>query len=140
MSTVEIQSGLSPGLVRQPPPAGSDRGSTVIARKVLEKIAGQIAKDETFAGGSSGGFLGIGARADLSARPQAHVELAGNIASLKVDVGLPYPVPLRQATDQLRDRISSRVTDLTGVEVRQVDVTVSWLRPKESANGRRRLL
>lgn len=140
MSTVEIQSGLSPGLVRQPPPAGSDHGSTVIARKVLEKIAGQIAKDETFAGGSSGGFLGIGARADLSARPRAHVELAGNIASLKVDVGLPYPVPLRQATDQLRDRISSRVTELTGVEVRQVDVTVSWLRPKESANGRRRLL
>lgn len=138
MSAPGIQGGLSPG-TRQRFPEVGDRGSTVLSRKALEKIAGQIAKDETFAGGSSGGFLGIGAKADLSARPQANVELAGNIASLKVEVGLPYPVPLRRATDQLRDRISSRITELTGVEVRQVDVTVSWLRPDESANGRRRL-
>ena len=116
-----------------------DRGSTVMSRKVIEKIAGQIAKDETYAGGSSGGFLGIGARADLSARPQAQVELAGNIASLRVEVGFPYPVPLRQATEQLRDRVASRVTELTGVEVRQVDVTVSWLRPHGTDSSHRRL-
>ena len=137
MSAPGIQRGLAPG-TRQRLELG-DRGSTVLSRKVLEKIAGQIAKDETFAGGRSGGFLGIGARTDLSARPQASVELAGNVASLKVEVGLPYPVPLRHATEQLRDRISSRITDLTGVEVRQVDVTVAWLRPNDSAGGGRRL-
>lgn len=122
----------------QPRPEVGDRGSTRLSRKVLEKIAGQVAKDETFAGGSSGGFLGIGAQADLSARPQADVELAGNVASLKVEVGLPYPAPLRQLADQLRDRMSGRITELTGVEVRQVDVTISWLRPDAPA-GRRRL-
>ena len=117
----------------------NDRGETVLARRVLEKTASQVARDETFAGGSSGGFLGIGARADLSARPDASVELAGNVASLKVTVGLPYPVPLRQATEQLRRRITERVTALTGVQVRQVDIMVSWLRPPDSGPRRRNL-
>ena len=138
MSAPGIQDARSP-VARKPRLDVGDRGTTVLARKVLEKVAAQVVVDETFAGGSSGGFLGIGARADLSARPQAKVELAGNVASLRVEVGLPYPVPLRQATDQLRDRISSRVSEMTGVEVRQVDVTVSWLRPQETSDGRRRL-
>ena len=111
----------APGLEGTRPPAASrrplrdvgDRGATALSRKVLEKIAGQVAKDETFAGGRSGGFLGIGAQADMSARPKADVELAGNIASLRIEVGLPYPVPIRQAADQLRDRISGRITELT---------------------------
>ena len=138
MSAPGLQSALSPGARPRRLEVG-ERGTTVLSRKVLEKIAGQIVRDETYAGGSSGGFLGIGRQADLSARPQANVELAGNIAALRVEVGLPYPVPLRQAADQLRERISSRITELTGVQVRQVDVTVSWLRPKESGAGRRRL-
>lgn len=117
----------------------NDRGETVLSRRVLEKTASQVARDETFAGGSSGGFLGIGARADLSARPDASVELAGNIASLKVTVGLPYPIALRQATEQLRRRITDRVSELTGVEVRQVDITVSWLKPTAAQQSRRRL-
>lgn len=139
MSAAGIQDVRSTAARRQSLDVG-DRGRTVLSRKVLEKVAAQIVVDETFAGGSSGGFLGIGARADLTARPDAKVELAGNVASLKVEVGLPYPVPLRQATDQLRDRISSRVSEMTGVEVRQVDVTISWLRPDEPVDGRRRLL
>lgn len=125
---------------RRPRRALEDRGSTSMSRKVLEKIASQVARDETEAGGSSGGFLGIGTRADFSARPDASVELAGNIASLRVRVGLPYPVPLRRATNELRQRIAGRVTELTGVQVRQVDVTVAWLRPRPASSGRRHLL
>ncbi|MGW9405036.1 Asp23/Gls24 family envelope stress response protein [Arthrobacter sp. NPDC055585] len=128
------------GTARRPRRAVEDRGSTSMSRKVLEKIASQVARDETEAGGSSGGFLGLGSRADFSARPEASVELAGNIASLRVTVGLPYPVPLRQATHELRERIAGRVTELTGVQVRQVDITVAWLRPRPASSGRRKLL
>ncbi|WAP52107.1 Asp23/Gls24 family envelope stress response protein [Arthrobacter sp. ATA002] len=138
MSAPGIEETRPPGPRRSRTEVG-ERGATVLSRKVLEKIAGQVVKDETFAGGSSGGFLGIGARGDLSARPRTEVELAGNVASLKVQVGLPYPVPLRQAADALRGRMSDRITELTGVEVRQVDVTVSWLMPDRSDDGRRRL-
>lgn len=138
MSAPGIEKGRAPG-ARPPRREVGDRGTTVLARKVLEKIAGQVAKDETDAGGSSGGFLGIGAQADLAARPQATVQLSGNVATLRVEVGLPYPVPLRQAADRLRDRISARVMELTGVEVRQVDVTVSWLGLDPPDDVRRRL-
>lgn len=116
------------------------RGQTRLAEKVIEKIAGQVASEESSAGGSSGGFLGIGAHADLSARPQASVELSGNIATLSVEVGMLYPVPLRQGTEELRGRIRARVTELTGVEIRQVDIKVSWLTTDRGTNGRRRLL
>lgn len=114
------------------------RGQTVLAARVIEKIAGQVASDESSAGGSSGGFLGIGTRADFSARPKASVELSGNIATLSVEVGMLYPVPLRQATEALRRRIKSRVTELTGVDVRQVDIRISWL--TTGTDGRRKLL
>ena len=116
------------------------RGQTVLAARVIEKIAGQVTSDESSAGGSSGGFLGIGTRADLSARPKASVELSGNIATLRVEVGMLYPVPLRQATEELRRRIATRVTELTGVDVRQVDIRISWLTTGTDTNGRRKLL
>ena len=118
----------------------ASRGQTVLANKVIEKIASQVASDESSAGGSSGGFLGIGAHADLSVRPKASVELSGNIATLSVEVGMLYPVPLRQATEALRQRIRTRVTELTGVEVRQVDIKVSWLTTGTETNRRRKLL
>lgn len=114
------------------------RGQTVLAARVIEKIAAQVASDESSASGSSGGFLGLGNRADLSVRPKASVELAGNIATLRVEVGMPYPVPLRQATEALRGRIRTRVTELTGVDVREVDIRISWL--TTDTNGRRKLL
>ena len=116
------------------------RGQTVMAAKVIEKITAQVASDESSAGGASGGFLGIGASADLSARPKASVELAGNIATLGVEVGMLYPAPLRQATKELRRRIKARVTELTGVDVRQVDIRISWLTTGTDSPGRRRLL
>lgn len=134
MTTAQVQA------ARRPRRDVGDRGSTSMSRKVLEKIAAQVARDETQAGGTSGGFLGMGARADFGARPDATVELAGNIASLKVTAGLPYPLPLRRATDQLRQRIAERVTELTGVQVRQVDITVAWLLPRNRSSGQRKLL
>lgn len=133
LSTTEVDDGLEPDI--------GSRGQTVLADKVIEKIASQVVSEESVAGGSSGGFLGIGTHADLSARPKASVELSGNIATLSVEVGMLYPVPLRQATEALRRRIRTRVTELTGVEVRQVDIRVSWLTSTSGdAGGRRRLL
>ena len=116
------------------------RGRTVLAARVIEKIAAQVTADESSVGGSSGGFLGIGTRADLTARPKATVELTGNIATLSVEVGMLYPVPLRQATEDLRRRIRIRVTQLTGVDVRQVDIRISWLTTGTETSGRRKLL
>ncbi len=116
------------------------RGQTFLANRVIEKISSQVVSDESVAGGSSGGFMGIGAHADLTARPKVSVELNGNLATLSVEVGMLYPVPLRQATESLRQRIRARVTELTGVEVSHVDIKVSWLTTEVDAGGGRTLL
>ncbi len=133
LPTTDVDDRLEPDI--------DSRGQTVLADKVIEKIASQVVSEESVAGGSSGGFLGIGTHADLSARPKASVELSGDIATLSVEVGMLYPVPLRQSTEALRRRIRTRVTELTGVEVRQVDIKVSWMTSTGGdAGGRRRLL
>lgn len=116
------------------------RGETTMAAQVIEKIAAQVALDETLAGGSSGGFLGLGGRTDLGAKPKTSVEVTGNFASLKVEVALPYPTPLREASNQLRQRLMARVQELTGLEVKQVDVSIAWLSSSSGSGKRRELL
>lgn len=100
------------------------RGQLVLAKQVVEKIAGQVAAEVSTAGGRSGGFLGIGSHADLSARPKVDVELAGRTATLALDIAVAYPVSIRQATDRVRQQVTRRVHELTGVEVTRVDITV----------------
>ena len=100
------------------------RGQLVLAKQVVEKIAGQVASEISAAGGRSGGFLGIGAHTDLTARPRVDVELAGRTATLAIEMAVAYPVSLRQATDRVRHQVTHRVTQLTGVEVTRVDITV----------------
>ncbi len=116
------------------------RGRTELAVKVVEKIASEVAREESSSGGASGGFMGIGTRADMSARPKTTVELTGNVAVLTIEVAMPYPAPLRQAAGRLRQRIMARVTELTGVEVKQVDIRILWLKSSRDAPARRVLL
>lgn len=117
------------------PPAPVDgterrqRGRLVLAKQVVEKIAGQVASEVSAAGGRSGGFLGIGTHTDLSARPKVDVELAGRTAALAIEIAVAYPVSIRQATDRVRDQVTHRVGQLTGVEVTRVDITVVALHP-----------
>ncbi len=134
---------LPPELPGFQPAAGAgngSRGHTELAVKVIEKIASEVAREESSSGGASGGFMGIGARADMSARPKTSVELMGNVAVLTIEVAMPYPAPLRQAAGRLRRRIVSRVTELTGVQVRQVDIRILWLKSSRDAPTRRVLL
>ena len=100
------------------------RGSLVIEKKAVEKIVSQVASEASDTGGRSGGVLGLGAHADPSARPDASVELVGQTASVSVDTTVIYPTPIREATDQMRRQITSRVRELTGIDVTRVDITV----------------
>ena len=77
--------------------------------KVIEKIAGQAASEVASAGGSSGGFLGIGSHTDLSARPKVDVELSGGTASVDLAITVAYPTPIRKVTDQVRQHPSPTV-------------------------------
>ncbi|GAB2576246.1 Asp23/Gls24 family envelope stress response protein [Microlunatus antarcticus] len=103
------------------------RGRLVLADRVVEKIAGQAAAEVAATAGRSGGFLGIGSDADTTARPKVDVTLSSESADLAVAVGIAYPGSIRRATQELRDHVTERVETLTGVDVRRVDIDVTFL-------------
>ena len=103
------------------------RGRLVLPERVVEKIAGQAASEITVAAGRSGGVLGIGASPDSDARPRVKVDLSAVSADLSITVGIAYPGSIRAATQQLREHVTRRVEELTGVDVRRVDIDVTFL-------------
>ncbi|SDS92506.1 Uncharacterized conserved protein YloU, alkaline shock protein (Asp23) family [Friedmanniella luteola] len=116
-------------------PSGS-RGTTTLAGRVVEKVVGQVASEIAVVGGTSGGLLGVGSHGDLSARPTVDVVLAGRTATVSLEVAVAYPTPIRQAADQVRRRVVTRVRQLTGVEVTRVDITITTLQPAAPQRGR----
>ena len=88
--------------------------------KVIEKIASQAASEVARAGGSSGGFLGIGSHTDLSARPKVDVELSGGTASVDLCDHRGLSDSDSQGHRAGRQHLIDRVGELTGVEVTRV--------------------
>lgn len=113
------------------------RGKLVIPEKVIAKVASQAAAEVPLVGGGAGGFLGVGAHTNFDVKPKADVELSGQLATLTLNLGVRYPTPLRQATDTIRRHVMQRVHTLTGVEVGQVDIVISWLRAADDDTKRR---
>ena len=103
------------------------RGTTVIAEKVFEKIAGQAASEVSTSRGRSGGVLGIGSQSDSDALPKADIELSADSVDVDLAIGITYPGSIRAAVQQVRDRVTSRVHELTGVPVHRVDIDVTFL-------------
>ena len=119
-----------------PPPA--ERGQLVLASAVIEKIAAQLVTDAPGVGGTRSGFMGFGGSEGFGTRPKVSAALSGQTAAITAHIGLAYPAHIRTVTEELRQLLMREVTRLTGVDVRQVDIHVDWLRPDtESHTGRR---
>lgn len=129
---------MSAALSARAEPGGPDRtadprhrGRLVLAERVVEKIASQAATEVAETSGRSGGFLGRRSELDAHARPKVDVTLSAESADLALSVGIVYPGSLRRATQQLRDHVTARVETLTGVNVRRVDIDVTFLVPQD---------
>jgi uncharacterized alkaline shock family protein YloU len=114
------------------------RGRLVLAVKVIEKVAGQAATEVSVTSGRVGGLFGFGTDADPKARPHVEVALSEDSADLALAVGIAYPGSLRAATDRVRSHVVERVEELTGVDVRRVDIDVTFLTP-DPATSRKAL-
>lgn len=106
------------------------RGRTSIAGRVVEKIAARAVDEIGYAGGAPRRLLGVPlGHSDGRGLAQATAELDGDIAVVAVRMSITYPAPIRRTAEVARDRVISRVRELTGLQVKQVDIDIARLTP-----------
>ncbi|VVJ17715.1 Uncharacterised protein [Amycolatopsis camponoti] len=105
-----------------------DRGELVVAARVVERIAAHAAGELTDVGGAAGRVLGIavgGEDADRSVKVAAEVD--GDTVRLAARLSITYPASVTRTTERARAHLRDRVTELTGLAVQRVDITVTAL-------------
>ena len=109
----------------RPPEA---RGRTEIADRVLERIAARAVTEVDQAGGAARRLLGVPLGRDtMRAAPRATAHVDGQIATVQLRMSVIYPAPIRAVARRVRDQIITRVGELTGLDVRQVDIEIARL-------------
>lgn len=105
-------------------------GKTVIVDPVIAKIAGIAAREVpgVFAlGGGAARVVGairdaIG-NSDLS--QGVKVEVGETEVAADVTIVVEYPLPLQQVADQVRAAVAAAISDLIGMQVAEINVTVT---------------
>lgn len=97
-----------------------ERGSLTIADKVVEKIASIAAREIEQVTDTRAGWTRM-----YRSLPKATAKVAGGRARIGVEVAASWPSSLPTVTAQVRDRVNEQITDLTGVTVVAVDVTIA---------------
>lgn len=105
-----------------------DRGRTDVADAVVEKIASRAATEVDHVGGTARRVLGVAVGSDgADSSPKVRARVDGSIVVLDVRLSVTYPAPVGLVTRQVRDHLIERISALTGLSVRQVDITVTAL-------------
>ena len=105
-------------------PAGQ-RGSTDIGDRVVERIAAMAIAEVDDAHGPGRRLLGL--RVQGVAAPKVTVQIDGQLATVRLAMSVRYPAPIRQVTRRVREHVTARVGELTGLDVRHVDIDVPTL-------------
>ena len=108
------------------------RGSLTIADRVVEKVASQAVIEVDLATGTPRTVLGktlLGRPPEPDperpARADAHVD--GRLVTVSVTLAVQWPAPVREVADEVRRHLTTRIEEITGLEVAQVDVDVTAL-------------
>jgi len=109
-------------------PAPGQRGQTVIADRVVARLAARAVAEVEQTGGAARQLIGVAIgrqTGEGTARVSARVD--GHLAMIEMRLSLAYPAPVRALTREVRRHVIERVTGLTGLEVRHVDIEVARL-------------
>jgi uncharacterized alkaline shock family protein YloU len=124
-----------------PAPSGSrpgrtDLGMISINDRVVEKMAAQAAIEIPDAGAAASRFLGrsmagasaLGARrTSLTALPKSTADVDGSLVILDLSISVRWPASVPEVTDAVREHVRSRVSELTGLTVTEVSISVTAL-------------
>ncbi len=103
----------------------AERGRTVLAPLVVEKIAAQAA---TEIGGISGLRRHIAGRAVGDEQVRAEADLDGQVVGVRLQLAAAFPVPLLELTRQVRQHVTAQIQTLCDLRVDHIDITVVALR------------
>lgn len=104
----------------------SDRGQTTIGPSVVAKLARQAAAEVD--GVTMIESSGLRRLFSNGVRDESTVAVTRGHTSINLEVGIEYPLPVRDTSQRLRDAVIARVESVTGLRVGEVNVTVSELR------------
>lgn len=123
-------------LSRCAPAAPQCRGRTTIADQVVEKIAAHTLSEVDAAGGMARRFLGVPLGRDAAdTAPRVSARIEGELAMLQIRISVVYPAPIREVTRRVRAHVAARVGELTGLQVRQVDISIARLTRAERSEA-----
>lgn len=116
----------------------TEDGQIRVVDRVVGRIASRAAGEIEGVGSAAHRVLGVTVDApgmerlgrrttSLSALPTVQADVDGRRVFIRVTMSVAYPSPLQQTAQQVRERISERLSTLTGLEVAEVDVSVTAL-------------
>jgi uncharacterized alkaline shock family protein YloU len=114
-----------------------ERGRLTVDDRVVEKVAGYAVTFVTDAAAAPRRVLGVNigaARPDDAA--SVHAQVQDDIASVHAAIAVRWPKSVQKVADEVRERIRSEVTAITGVRVDHVDVEVVSMKLPDSAERR----
>lgn len=109
------------------------RGTTTVAGVVVERTAAEVARE---VGAATGLRRQLAGRGFGHPTVRAHADVDGGVTSLRLDLGIEFPAPVRQVTREVRTHVADRVSEWCGMRVDHVDITVAAL-PRPTVEERR---
>ncbi|GLX92411.1 hypothetical protein Hesp01_03610 [Herbidospora sp. NBRC 101105] len=88
--------------------AMAGHGATTVSERAFVKIATEVAADDD----------------RLAGTPRVAASVSGAVAAVRLGLAVRYPAPLLQVAAEARERLMSRMGDLTGITVENVDVDI----------------
>src|ERR1022692_2091574 len=132
---------MTTGTAVLPAPSGSRTGRTELGMisindRVVEKMAARAAIEIPDAGAAASRFLGrsmagasaLGARqTSLTALPKTSADVDGSLVILDLSISVRWPASVPEVASAVRERVRSRVSELTGLTVTEVSISVTAL-------------
>lgn len=111
-------------------PLKTDLGSTTVADTVVSKIAAMATREVDGVAELGGAFSGAISGVVGRLRGEQHrtqgigVEVGQTQAAVDLKLKVLYPASIRQVADSVRQNVDDRITELTGLEVVEVNIEV----------------
>lgn len=114
---------------------GSGHGRTTLTERVVERTATVLTREVDGVGGAAPRVLSVAVGSeDFERDARVTATIDGDTVTIAVRCSVAYPTPVASTAEALRTHLIARLDELTGLRVRQVDITVTAL---HTSSGRR---